>query len=239
MSSNNISLVNAWILDRAATCHVFLETVMYSPEDLRRQWNDAGTNMDGWTQRGMKESLLELCEEQQIAVTDRLGGRVLGFHECRSNFVEEGDASAEQSSRALCYHLTRKGATQWESVFRPDWNRFFEWTIDPVPDGRERCQLCCGSEDQMWSMIDGYVEYCRCDRVYGIQQLVTKKIKKWRATYWKTIDIGYRASFFVMPQPALARFLPENAPLGKVRSVFVQWGRPLSWKGGVPDSVLA
>ncbi|RCJ20518.1 hypothetical protein A6770_31375 [Nostoc minutum NIES-26] len=88
------------------------------------------------------------------------------------------------------YYLTPKGASRWESLTNPDWNRYVSifYTFTKSEEGSVEV-ICLNQEFiEKYLNIECYV--APVVRVKGTE--IWDVLEPWSATYWKTLPKGYR-----------------------------------------------
>lgn len=121
-------------------------------------------------------------------------------------------------SQGSYYRLTALGASYWEDMAKPDWNRF-----------HSRAQTSCGRSTPS-SLICWRVESANrelLEEVLKLPPLLWPMIpgtdrwqeeSPWRATYWKTFPRGYMVTLTCLAEHAsLAWSLSQMTPAAKKR----------------------
>ncbi len=119
--------------------------------------------------------------------------------ELRRRDVKEGLRSAERLMLNLplvYYRMTAAGGAVWEEFACPQWERFIDgvWFADAEPPEfpRGRGEAACASKKWLEDYLKGvHVEGVIID----FATLTWAEERPWRATYWKTLAQGYRATF--------------------------------------------
>ena len=90
----------------------------------------------------------------------------------------------------IWYGLTDYGASIWENLSHPDWQRFM---FSELNCDTGQCLIAAGGEQ----IINHYLS--RSDVLGCIMPdtLVRETMKNWQATYWKTLPMGYTGQFIV------------------------------------------
>jgi hypothetical protein len=127
--------------------------------------------------------------------------------------------------------ITDVGAKTWEEEYSPDWSKFHVQRWRCIDSEIIRVSLLCGSDCCRAAIIGSVVKELFHNAKFGIQEIRERQILNWRATFWKTLPVGYYASFLVSNRYDANR---ERNILGSSRrSLFFPWGKyPESWDGG-------
>jgi hypothetical protein len=94
------------------------------------------------------------------------------------------------------YKMTVAGGGVWEEFAYPQWERFIEGIgyleAEPPEFPRGRGEAACASKKWLEDYLKGaHVEGV----VIDFATLTWSEERPWRATYWKTLEVGYRARF--------------------------------------------
>jgi len=188
-----IAYGEAWLLETAVEHCIPLTFLAMSDEQIGLQFNQPSHHMTRIELLGTLCSLFqrgELIAEQEI----------LGSH-CPT--PEQVDAALVPPFRRanggvawgtgqvapLYYGLSQTGAARWERMAEPDWGRYFEdsWAEETT------CEVVAGSEQRLEELLR-----CTCelwDVVPVNDRIERDVIMPWNATYWKTLQAGYRGRF--------------------------------------------
>jgi len=122
--------------------------------------------------------------------------------------------------------LTDKGASAWEECSRPDWGQFSLQRWRDLRAEEARITVMCGSASFLGRIIGMSIRCLGLCPDFGTRNHRYREVVNWRATYWKTLPIGYFASFTVRKYPAMA----AAASHLKDCDCFLPWGRS-DWRG--------
>jgi hypothetical protein len=91
------------------------------------------------------------------------------------------------------YYLTPKGASRWESLTNPDWNRYVSISYMFPESGKDILEVICSDRQfiETYLTIECYI--APVVHVEGTE--ISDVLEPWSATYWKTLPRGYRLRF--------------------------------------------
>ena len=93
------------------------------------------------------------------------------------------------------YYLSPQGGARWESLCRPDWNRFYQQRSSSK---REQSQIICADP----KLIEKILEFsCFHDKIPIPETEVWDVLEPWSATYWKTLPKAYRCRYQYLNNP--------------------------------------
>jgi len=196
--------ITRWLLCRCSAYRIQPKLVLYNETSLRAQWADYKTDMTAWNPRRVLDSLLSLARNGEICfwredLWREEPGSNANFRTISTHEVLEHDNEADafwKPKDTLFYGFTEKGGKHWEDVFKPDWNRFDNYRSYA---NETKVLLTCGSQERCFALLGAFLDYMGWDKRFGLQNLRTGVMKKWKATYWKTLDNGFFARASVMP----------------------------------------
>jgi hypothetical protein len=108
-------------------------------------------------------------------------------------FEEVIDASNQTEKDSIChYRLTSAGGDAWESFASPYWNKFISSEIDRFHGGYMAGTITAVSPSLAISYLSG-LHFIGHDIDH--QQIRTEQLQTWQATYWKTLQKGFRIRY--------------------------------------------
>lgn len=91
--------------------------------------------------------------------------------------------------------ITSDGARVWEMHYKPNWLNFMIWRVRNIEGDRVRLSVMCGSPRLRKEFLEKAPRCMRLNQDFGIRDIRIRETKDWEATYWKTLPVGYFASF--------------------------------------------
>lgn len=105
--------------------------------------------------------------------------------------------AALTNQRDASYALTVAGGQHWEAVSQPRWQNYF------VKYETDITQIEAGSRPHIQTYLDLY-SYLQGAEAIAPESVTWRVEQTWRATYWKTLPVGYHVTFQVVPKEAEA-----------------------------------
>ena len=111
-------------------------------------------------------------------------------------------------SQDVLYGVTDRGGTLWETLSRPQWDRFFDegYGIDPY-------------EGEMAASTRGLIEerlelipYDTSLKAIVPESMRWSVLQPWEATYWKQLPVGYRLEFTYLPMSEEEKLARPTSP---------------------------
>lgn len=124
----------------------------------------------------------------------------------RENFSEE-KRQGEYFEKDLYFFLTKKGGETWESLSKPNWDKYFRRCILNWESVSENTQnnatppngsiICCANKKtgEKVIAIEHLLEYSQFIPQYIKNSAIWEKFAPWHPTYWKTLPYGCAVSY--------------------------------------------
>jgi len=216
--------ISRWLLCRCSAYRIPPRLVLFDETDRRAQWCDYKTDMAAWNKRRILDGLLSLARNGEINFWREEPGSNSNFSIMSTHEVLEHDNEEDvfwNQKGFFCYGFTEEGGKHWEDVFEPDWNRFDNYRSYA---NETKFLLSCGSQERCFAILGAFLDYMGWDKRFGLQNVRTGVIKKWKATYWKTLENGFFARASVMPlNPP-----PDTLNSPYLKKLFVGWENSFS-----------
>jgi hypothetical protein len=124
---------------------------------------------------------------------------------------------------SICYKLTTQGGAKWESLYNPNWNRYY--TYINVENANHQLCIAGGSSDILKEFLAYQIAHPF--KKVDINSIKWEILEPWDATYWKTLPIGYQVSY-------LAEDIPYNSQEDIIKTdmfdfCFFQWKHVNKW----------
>lgn len=151
----------------------------------------------GCTGRELVASLERLVAAELIyieRVSNPLGGQSAEAMRARlapsrSQFVDHLTEEARIGRFSHYYGLTAKGGERWETLARPEWNRFVNrWSDPSTGQGEITAQERFLAE--RWMEALPYLS-----QGTTITSITRRVIEPWQATYWKSLPRGFEVTY--------------------------------------------
>jgi hypothetical protein len=132
------------------------------------------------------QTLFHLCQRGDLGVF-----KVANFNEWDEQPISPVllDLEAALSGTLdFSYVLTTQGGRRWEEVSKPDWSRY------TFIGGSEMMFINAGDRRIAEEYLELY-PHLTGDIIIVADSVEWEVMQPWRATYWKTIPVGYRIRF--------------------------------------------
>lgn len=227
-----------WLLDVVVEHRVSLDSLVSDgdPNYFNRRFR---RSPHGLTPDALYELLVLLFEQGLLLTwpitTAPLGRGEPGFSPSRAQIAEALQPQpitrfASASSQRLLYGLSAAGGVFWESLSRPDWDRYVlrEETHRPIWDeafddsprsyttrrsGRQYVRTTSANQQNLEKLLEVDTRILQVLDPDSIQQYT---LTQWDATYWKTLNVGYRMEYSLWPEAELVAHgvaVPEHSML--------------------------
>jgi hypothetical protein len=181
-----------WILESAVEGMPPMNRLV-SP-DIEGFFNKTG---HGLPRGPLLDTLQRLADKRFICLSSEARGE---FAPTRAEVAAALDEPRdERLNERTHYGLTPAGGAAWEAFAAPDWNRFITASSDVEEDERGflTWEVVAASPDWLRRYLDAVRTESRIDEA----SIVRDEVRPWEATYWKTLDVGYRVQLKVADGP--------------------------------------
>ncbi len=124
----------------------------------------------------LKESLIRLNDDGYIYFLNDDG-----------QAIDHRSTNVSELNHRWFVSLTEEGGKHWEAVYLPDWKKYLVIDSDPsINEASEAVDIQGGSKEIIGTVIRDIKTKTDIFNLTSIQI-----VSPWKATYWKTLDIGY------------------------------------------------
>ncbi|MBC8163490.1 MAG: hypothetical protein H7Z42_19955 [Roseiflexaceae bacterium] len=197
-----------WLLDSVIENPFPVHWLNPSYEDLSMAFN---RKHHGLSLSEVEESFSELCEKRYLGVYI---GRHFSEYDQTPLFPSMLEIrSALRGETMMHYVVTPEGGKQWEALSPPEWQKY------SVTGGTPMC-IVAGDKAILEELL--LLESYIAPSYEIVSESVRKStIKPWRATYWKTVAVGYSACFETVKNVSTTKDTSMEA--------YNRWSEILNW----------
>lgn len=219
----NLSINRAeyWVMDAVLESSLFLSAVVV--ENIEETFNREG---HGLNYSQLVDTLY--CLFQRGNLIAYYHQNIQNYYLNRNTFIPnktEIIAGLKGNLVAnICYKLTAQGGAKWESVSNPNWNRYYT----PIYSEREtdnKSYVAGGSRRILEEFLA--FEIANPFRTVNINSIEWALLEPWKATYWKTLPIGYQLSYSAEDIPCNSQ--EEFIKADMFSYCFFQWQQVNNW----------
>jgi hypothetical protein len=119
-------------------------------------------------------------------------GSLTAWNETENEIIpQEAEIDAGlNGAKEIAFGLTKQGGTQWESISRPDWNRFATVRLANVNRNDSKGEIICSNRLSVenWLTPHLFGSVVEGSETWDV-------LTPWQATYWKTLPEGHRVKY--------------------------------------------